>query len=156
MLCSCLKSQLSCVPEQNRDTGEIGGLQRMPNRTSLMMLLHLSWCQQKLLGNSSDFCYWCKLSSLWSGAFLFNALCTFPVLFENAMLNSLQSPSPAPRFFHTSNARTLASLTYHLAYADSSGGDCWKLSAGKKTNIQKGMIFWMERSLTSIKVNFVD
>ena len=39
-------------------------------------------CQQKLLGNSSDFCYWCKLSSLWSGAFIFNVLCTFPVLFK--------------------------------------------------------------------------
>lgn len=40
MLCSCLKAQLSCVPEQNWDTGEIRGLQRMPNRISLMMLLH--------------------------------------------------------------------------------------------------------------------
>lgn len=70
------------------------------------------WCRQKLLGNSSDFCYWCKLSSLWGGDFLFNDLCTFPVLFENAMLNSLLSPSPAPCFFHTSDAHSLTSLTF--------------------------------------------
>lgn len=50
-------SALSRVPEQNQHPGEICGLQRMPNRTSLMMLAPRPCCQQKLLGNGSGSCY---------------------------------------------------------------------------------------------------
>lgn len=71
----------------------------MPNRTSLIMLFHgldaSKSCWEIALISATD-----VNSPALSGAFLFNALCTFPVLFENAMLNFLPSLSPALHFFH--------------------------------------------------------